>query len=154
MEIRPAQPSDLSTISFIWVERIALLQQTDSYFTPIPNAVQVWEEQAQLWIDDSMVGFYVAEQDSQVLGYIVVTIVAGPVGLRPKQIGKIMDMGLDLHQAHRGLGGNLLNEAKSWLAEHDIRILTVDLPARYPVEEAFWRSNGARLRFSEFWMVI
>ena len=63
-------------------------------------------------------------------------------------------MGLDLHQAHKRLGGSLLDSAKSWLDERDIRILTVDLPARYPVEEAFWRSNGAKLRFNEFWMVI
>ena len=48
MKIRPAIQSDLPTIAFIWYERIALLQQTDSYFTPIPNAMQVWEQQAQL----------------------------------------------------------------------------------------------------------
>lgn len=154
MNIRPAKQSDLSTISFIWYERIALLQQTDSYFTSLPNAVQVWEQQANLWIDDSTVGFYVAEHETHIIGYIIITIVDGPVGLQPKQIGKIIDMGLDLHQAHRGLGGNLLDQAKSWLAEQGIRILTVDLPARYPVEEAFWRGVGAKLRFSQFWMVI
>jgi len=154
MNIRPAKLSDLSTVSFIWYERIALLQQSDSYFTPIPNAVQVWEEQATLWIDDATLGFFVAERESDVIGYVIVTVRDGPLGLHPKQIGKIIDMGLDLHQSHRGLGGKLVDTAKSWLREHDIRILTVDLPALYPVEEAFWRSNGAKLRFSEFWMVI
>jgi hypothetical protein len=154
MNIRPAQQSDLSTVSFIWYERIALLQQTDSYFTPLSDAVQIWEQQANLWIDDSTVGFYVAEHETNIIGYIVITIVDGPVGLYPKYIGKLIDMGLDLHQAHRGLGGNLLDQAKSWLTERDIRILTIDLPARYPVEEAFWRSHGAKLRFSEFWLVI
>lgn len=154
MNIRPAKLSDLSTVSFIWYERIALLQQSDSYFTPIPNATQVWEEQATLWIDDATVGFFVAEHQSEVIGYVIVTVNQGPIGLRPKQIGKIIDMGLDLHQSHRGLGGNLVDMAKSWLSEQGIRILTVDLPARYPVEEAFWRSVGAKLRFSEFWMVI
>lgn len=154
MNIRPAKQSDLPTVSFIWYERIALLQQTDSYFTPLPNAMQVWEQQANFWIDDSNVGFYVAEHESSIIGYLAITIIDGPAGLRPKQIGKLLDMGLDLHHAHRGLGGNLVDKAKSWLNEHGIRILTVDLPARYPVEEAFWRSNGAKLRFSEFWMVI
>lgn len=155
MNIRPAQPADLSAASLIWYERIALLQQTDSYFTPLPNATQVWEQQANLWIDDSNVGFYIAEHEAQhMIGYITVTLLTGPAGLRPTQIGKIIDMGLDLHEAHRGLGGNLLEQAISWLKERDIRILTVDLPARYPVEEAFWRSHGAKLRFNEFWMVI
>jgi Acetyltransferase (GNAT) family len=155
MNIRLAQQSDLSSVSFIWYERIALLQQTDSYFTLLPNATQVWEQQANLWIEDSNVGFYVAEHESHIIiGYLAVTVVDGPAGLRPKQIGKIIDMGLDLHEAHRSLGGSLLDQAKSWLDERGIRILTVDLPARYPVEEAFWRSHGAKLRFNEFWMVI
>ena len=154
MNIRPVKKSDLSNLSSIWLERIALLQQTDTYFTPIPNAMQVWEAQALLWIDDSSFGFYVAEDESHIIGYITVRVAAGPVGLHPKHIGEIIDMGLDLHQSHRGLGGKLIDRVKSWLDERDIRILTVDLPARYPVEEAFWRSHGARLRFNEFWMVI
>jgi hypothetical protein len=153
MNIRPASLSDLSSASFIWYERIALLQQTDSYFTPIPNAMQVWEQNASLWIDDEDIGFYVAEHEGTI-GYIAVTIIDGPIGLRPKYVGKIIDIGLDLHQSHRSLGGNLLAMANSWLADRDVRILTVDLPARYPVEEAFWRSNGAKLRYNEFWISI
>lgn len=154
MNIRIAQQSDIASATFLWFERIALLQQTDTYFTPLDDASQVWQAEATKWLQDDDVIFYVAEQDSHLLGYIVVSIIAGPVGLRPKRIGTILDMSLDLHHAHSGLGGQLINEVKLWLADNNTRVLTVSLPARYPVEEAFWRSQGAKLRFNEFWMLI
>lgn len=154
MNIRPAQQSDLSQLSFIWYERIALLQQTDSYFTPLADAMQVWEQHAEIWLNEESICFFVAEDKERLVGFICVSIVAGPIGLQPAQIGRIIDIGVDLHQAHRDLGGQLFERVKIWLKERDISILTVDLPARYPVEEAFWRSIGAKLRFNEFWMVI
>jgi len=116
--------------------------------------MQVWQQEAMLWFEDDNICFYVAEDESQLIGYISVKIMNGPIGLRPKQLGKIIDIGLDLHQAHRKLGGQLVNVARTWLQERHIRILTVDLPARYPVEDAFWRGIGAKLRFNEFWMAI
>ena len=154
MNIRPTQHSDLSQLSFIWYERIALLQQSDSYFTPLPDAMQVWQEQAALWINDEQRCFLAAEHNDRLIGYICVLIVDGPIGLQPRQLGNIVDIGVDLHQSHRNLGGQLVDEAKAWLNDRNIRILTIDLPARYPVEEAFWRSIGAKLRFNEFWIMI
>lgn len=154
MNIRRAQQSDLPQLSHIWYERIALLQQSDSYFTPLRDAMQVWQGQAALWLDDDQMCFYAAEHDEQPVGYICARIIDGPIGLRPIHLGTIVDIGIDLHQTHRNLGSVLVDEVKAWLKERDIRILTVDLPARYPVEEAFWRSIGAKLRFNEFWMVI
>jgi hypothetical protein len=154
MHVRPANPSDVPQTVFLWYERIALLQQTDSYFALLPSAREVWAETALQWIADDDVGFFVAEVDGSVVGYMVVTIVDGPVGLRPKKLGKLIDMGLDLHQSHRGLGGVLLDTVKVWLSEQKLRVLTVDLPLRYPVEEAFWRSQGAKARFNEYWMLI
>lgn len=38
--------------------------------------------------------------------------------------------------------------------DDDLHVLTVDAPLRYPVEEAFWRSQGAKARFNEYWMTI
>ncbi len=154
MDVRPAKQSDISQTSFLWYERIALLQQTDSYFTALPSGVQVWQETATKWIIDDNVGFFVAEVNNDVVGYMVVTLVDGPVGLRPKKLARLIDMGMDLHQSHSGLGGQLLEQVTNWMREQNLRVLTIDLPLRYPVEEAFWRSQGAKARFNEYWMLI
>ena len=155
MHVRPAIQSDIPQAVFLWYERIALLQQTDSYFTPLPSATQVWENTANNWISAMMNLVFLWRKQMQVVGYMVVTVVDGPVGLRLKTLGKFIDMGLDLHQSHTGLGGELLNHVKAWLVgAQNVRVLTVDLPIRYPVEEAFWRSQGAKARFNEYWMLV
>lgn len=154
MQVRPAMQSDIPQASFLWYERIALLQQTDSYFTPLPSAVQIWESTAQKWLADDRVGFFVAEKDAQVVGYMTVTIANGPVGLRPKYLVKLIDIAMDLHQSHAGLGNQLLDHIRAWMTERNLRVLTIDLPLRYPVEEAFWRSQGAKVRFNEYWMLV
>lgn len=154
MIIRRTQQSDLPKLSHIWYERIALLQQTDFYFTPLPNAMQVWQQHASIWLEDADACFYCAEHDTIPVGFICARVIQGPAGLRPEHLGSVVDIGIDLHQPHRHLGSLMVDAVKDWLNEKDIRILTVDLPARYPVEEAFWRSRGAKLRFNKFWMVI
>jgi len=154
MNIRLAQESDLAAAAALWYERIALLRQTDAYFTPLPNAMQVWKQQAAAWLADSRAAFFVAESDAALVGFVIVAMSDGLPGLQPQQLGRVMDMGLDLHQSHPGLGGNLLARAKSWLKGQGIQVMAVDLSARYPVEEAFWRSQGAKLRFHTYWMAI
>lgn len=154
MIIRPAIQSDITVASSLWFERISLLQQSDNYFTPLEDASQVWEAKAGQWIDHDNFGFFVAERDSTLVGYVVVSIISGPVGLQPKLIGNIIDIGLDLHHAHSGLGKEMVQVVREWLIERDIHVLSVSVPSRYPVEEAFWRSIGAKPRFNEFWMLI
>ena len=154
MNIRLAHESDLRPAAALWYERIALLQQMDSGFAPLPDAMQAWKDQAALWLADRRSALFVAEKDAALVGFVAVTAADGRPGLHPRQLGRVMDMGLDLHQPHAGLGGGLLARAKIWLKEHGIAVMVIDLPARYPVEAAFWRSQGAKLRFNQYWMKI
>lgn len=154
MIIRPALQTDLLKLSHIWYERNALLQQTDSYFTLLPDAMQVWQDHASGWLADEASGFFVAERDMELIGYILAVIQDAPIGYMPMSIGRIADIGLDLHQYHSQLGHRLVEKAKSWLSQFDIDYVVVDVPTQYPVEEAFWRSIGARTRSNTLWMKI
>lgn len=154
MKIRLAQESDLTAASRLWYERIALLQQTDFFFSPLPDAAQAWKHHAAAWLADRRCAFFVAEKDAILIGFMVVAVSDGRPGLHPRQLGRVMEMGLDLHHPHPGLGGSLLDRAKAWLKEQGIPVMVTDLPARYPVEAAFWRSQGAKLRFNGYWMEL
>ena len=76
------------------------------------------------------------------------------MGLYPERVGALLEMAVDLHCAHAGLSDALLDSAKGWLAKHDVRHLEIDAPARYPVEEAYWRAKRAKARFTGFWLEI
>lgn len=154
MKIRLAQASDLRAASALWHERAALLQQTDFAFRPLPNARRVWEERAALWLEDRETAFFVAENNEGLIGFAAVGIVDGQAGLRPRRMGRLIEMVLDLHQPHPGLGRRLLAGAKTWLKARGIEAMAVDSPARYPLEAAFWRSQGAKLRFHGYWMAV
>lgn len=154
MIIRVAQQTDLLKLSHIWYERNALLQQSDSYFTLLPDAMQVWRDQATDWLVDDAIGFFVAERDGDLIGYIVVEVQDAPIGYAPEQFGRVADIGLDLHQYHSQLGRKLVEQAKSWLNQFEIDYVVIDVSAKYPVEEAFWRTLGARTRSNTLWMKI
>ena len=63
-------------------------------------------------------------------------------------------MAVDLHETHRGSSEQLLDRAKRWLTAKNVTQLEIDVPARYPVEAAFWRAQGARLRTARHWLEI
>ncbi|MCY3866632.1 MAG: hypothetical protein OXG68_14440 [Chloroflexi bacterium] len=152
MQIRSALLTDLEAGAQLWHDRIALLQQTDPAFRLLPDAAARWRAKAERWIADDEVGFFVATVDGELVGQVAVRVVAGQPGLYPERVGAVLEMAVDLHRASPGLSDGLLACAKDWLAKQGVRHLVIDVPARYPVEEAFWRARRARARFTRFWL--
>lgn len=152
--IRLAVEEDLAQASAIWHERVSLLQQSDHFQQSKPARIPEWQRQARSWLNSDQCGFFVGDVNEVVSGYMVVMISSGPAGLEPVFVGKVIDLAIDLHESHSGLVGALLDEASQWLRSRGIDFLAVDVPARYPVEEAFWRAQGARLRFNQNWLAL
>lgn len=154
MDIRPAESSDLESASQLWFDRINLLPQSDWQFKLLPNAKEEWRTKTSGWITDDQVLFLVAENDEDLIGLIAVGVVDGMPGMHPQRKGVLLDMVVDLHETHQALSERLLDQAKRWLSAKHVTQLEVDVPARYPVEAAFWRAQGARLRFERRWLKI
>ena len=96
----------------------------------------------------------IAEDGPALLGFIIVAVMDGYPGLQPERLGILEAMAVDLHCAHPGLSGGLLARAKTWLRSQGIAVIEVRAPARYPVEEAFWQGQGAKLRSRTYWLNI
>lgn len=152
--IRFAVEEDLRQAVLIWNERVSFLQQSDDLQPLKPERILDWQRQAKSWLTNDKCGFFVGEVNKSIRGYMVIMISEGAAGLGPAVVGKVIDMAVDLHESHPGLSGALLDEARKWLKARDIRFLTVDVPARYPVEAAFWRAQGARTRFNQNWLAL
>jgi GNAT superfamily N-acetyltransferase len=154
MIIRPAETADLEAATQLWFDRIHLLQQTDSHIQLLPAAEDAWRSKARSWIADDKVLFLVSAKCERLFGMIAVDVVEGRPGLHPQRRGVVLDMAVDLHETHRGASEQLLERAKNWLSAQNVTQLEIDVPARYPVEAAFWRAQGARLRFERHWLRI
>lgn len=154
LAIRFAVEGDLRQASLLWNERASLLQQSDDLQPLNQERILDWQRRARSWLTNDKCGFFVGEVNESISGYMVIMISEGPAGLGPVVVGKVIDMAVDLHESRPGLSSALLDEARKWLQARDIAYLTVDVPARYPVEEAFWRAQGARTRFNQNWLAL
>ncbi len=154
MQISSALEADLESVAQVWFDRLALLQQTDPLIRLSSDALERWRARAQTWIANEEYAFFLARDADAVRGYIVITTRDGPAGLEPQRLGTVVEMAVDLHQAHSGLSRQLLARAKVWLQARGVNCLETAAPARYPVEEAFWRGQGARLSSQTFWLEI
>lgn len=154
MRIRQARQSDIAAAAQLWFERMSLLRETDTSRVLAQDAIQAWANQAHLWIKSNEYAFFVGEIHGEIVGLLIVSMRENPSWLLPRQLGVIVEMAVDLHQAHPGLSGALLAQAKAWLKTHGVRLLEIQAPARYPVEEAFWRAQGARTRSSNMWLSL
>ncbi len=143
MQIRLAKSADLPAAAQLWFDRITLLQQVDPHVKLLPDAREKWSDVATSWIKDEQVSFLVGEENGTLVGFAVVEVAPGKPGMHPQWRGILLEMVLDLHETHRGLSDQLLSRAKRWLASAGVTQLEVDMPARYPVEAAFWRAQGA-----------
>ena len=152
--VRQAVEADLPQAAALWRDRIAILQQTDRHCRPTSDSRADWLECARVWLIDERTEFLVAFADATMAGYMVVTVAAGLPGQDPDRVGKVLDLAVDLHRSHPGLGRALLRRARDWLQSRDIRVMTVDVPAHYPVEMAFWSAQGGRQRIAQFWLEL
>lgn len=150
MEIRRARMADLEAAAALWYERLAMLRESASWIEFAPDAIDRWRVRAANWIDADDFAFYIAEADGQIIGLAVVSVTEGKPGLRPARGGLLHELAVDLHHPHSGLSGRLLEAAKAWLRSKGITVLDVCAPASYPVEEAFWRAQGAGLRERQY----
>ena len=150
MEIRRAQAADLEAAAALWHERMALLREAGSGFELADDAVDRWRRRAASWVADAEFAFYIAEADGEIVGLVVVTTQAGKAGRWPERSGLLLELAVDLHQALSGLSGRLLAAATAWLRSRDIAVLEIQAPANYPVEDAFWRAQGAALSARQY----
>lgn len=131
-----------------------MLQLTDRRCRPTSDSRADWLARARVWLIDEQTEFLVALADTTLAGYLAVSVIAGIPGQYPDRVGRVQDMALELHRSHPGLGSALLKRARDWLRSRDIQVMTVDVPAHYPVETAFWRAQGGRQRFVQHWLNV
>lgn len=150
MEIRCARAADLEAAAELWYERMAMLRESARWIEFAPDAIDCWRNRAVNWIEDDDCAFFVAETHGKIIGLTVVTASEGSPGLYPDRVGILMELAVDLHHPHSGLSGRLIESARTWLLSKDVSVLDVCAPVSYPVEDLFWRAQGATLSVRQY----
>ncbi|MDX1995693.1 MAG: GNAT family N-acetyltransferase [bacterium] len=142
MNIRPATADDLPLMADLWQERRVILSQIDPRFVLSANEREAWLSEAQNALTSPSARLYVAYEGSACIGYIR--------GTKQEQAGIVEEMALDAHRYHGGLGRELVRHISAWMKEQGAENLTVSVPRRMAVEQAFWRSLGAQENAQEW----
>jgi GNAT superfamily N-acetyltransferase len=150
--VRAAASSDLPELSRLWHEKMVLQQQADSRLVLMQKARTKWTESAAQWLTDKRCCFQLAEDEGLLLGYIVGWLQDSPPGLLPERIGAVTDLMVDAHSQRSGVGRLLLTALRDWFTGKGIQQLIAYVPARFAVEQAFWRSQGAAEWMTILWL--
>jgi ribosomal protein S18 acetylase RimI-like enzyme len=126
MQIRLATDADLAMLQRIYEERVALLAQSDRRVRPA--TVQ--------WLGRADGCVWVGQAGGEVAGYVSVWW--------PDAVWTIDHMSLDAHAYHPGLARALAAAVRDAARAQGATEILVNVPSYDPVEQAFWRSIGAR----------
>lgn len=152
LTIRRAETNDIPELSRLWYEKRTVQQQFDRRLTLAADGRTAWEHAAASWLTDAGCAIFVGSYDAGLLGYVIGWVQPNPPGLLPEKIGVITDMALDSHQYQGGLGRSLVKAARGWFAGQGVENVIVNVPYRHAVEQAFWRSLGAREWVDVMWL--
>ena len=106
---------------------------------------------AQTWLDDARCGFFDAEREGEVIGYIVGWLQPMP-GVVPEQIGLVTEIAIDAHGYHGGVGRALVATLRDWFTGKGAAQITIWTPHYDAVSQAFWRSLGATEWVDVLWI--
>ena len=128
-----------------------MVLQVDHRTALAPNARELWMAAAQKWLDEARCGFFAAERDGDVIGYVVGWLQPMP-GLMPEQIGLITEMAIDAHGYHGGVGRGLVSALRDWFSAQGAKQTVVWAAHFDAVSQAFWRSLGAAEWVDVLWI--
>lgn len=150
--IRAVNAPDLPALVELWLEKSILFAQADRRVKVSADARVRWLAQAEIWLQDERCGFFAAERDEKIIGYIIGWQQPAPPLFDAPYIGAVTDMAIDAHGYHPGAGRALVSSLKNWFEGRDVRQMLVYAPRRYAAEQAFWRSLGATEWMDVLWL--
>jgi GNAT superfamily N-acetyltransferase len=142
--VRAATAHDLPRLASLWYENTVLQQQADRRLKMAPDGEARWTLAATAWLADPQARIVVADRGDGVIGYAVGRVEAGPSGLLPEQRGVILELAIDAHGYHAGVGRELIGALRQWFKGQGAEEFIVHVTRRHAVEQAFWRALGAK----------
>ncbi len=96
--------------------------------------------------DDALV--VVAEEDGNIIGYMIGVVESARPFLKIKKMGRISDACVGADHRKKGIGEKMFNFLLDWFREKGVEYITLSFDHRNEGARAFWRKMG----FEE-WMV-
>lgn len=152
--IREALDRDVASIVEIWRQSVEFHGQRDPVFTQSKTGHVRFRSFLIRKMAADRAQVLIAEVDSVIAAYGICLLRRHPSYFAPAEHGFISD--LDVHQAYRrqGLGQKLLLELLTWLRQHRIVRVEIEVATMNEVSKSFWNKQGFRTYYEAMWREI
>jgi len=152
--IRPGTEDDLPGMLRLWREMMDFHAHWDARFQPKPSPVaeQAWAD----YLREEILGsdtwcVFVAERERKLVGQTLGELrKRAPVWL-PQTYGYVTDIVVDPDGRREGIGSVLFSALKDWFRERGATHLELQVLARNPASQAFWRAMGCNEYSNTMW---
>jgi GNAT superfamily N-acetyltransferase len=145
--IRPLQRTDADSLAQMWEQLISFHQNLDPDLPgPARNGALRYAQRLVERIDDSETLTLVAEDDGQVVGFVLGMVVDfAPDVFSQERSGFLADIFVDEAHRRHGVGRQLVKALTDWFSnEHHLTHYEWHVAAQNPDGRAFWQALGGR----------
>lgn len=144
--IRRVRATDQAAVERLWQELMDCHAEMDPGLPrPTPNGAHFYAERLIERMDDENTCTLVAEENGQVIGYVLGAIIdLMPDVFDQQPSGFLADIYVDPAYRGNGVGRALVNGLVSWFRGHGVNYYEWNAAARNHDARAFWAALGGR----------
>ena len=144
MNIRRATLADLDAIELLWREMMDFHIAIDDYFIMVPEADTNHREYMTGLLQNEAKCIIVADDNGQIIGYLMAEINDYPPIYLQKQYGHISAISVTASAQREGIGHQLLDAALDWFRGQGVKRVECAVAVENPVSQRFWKGLGFR----------
>ena len=142
--VRRAGRRDLEGIQSLWELLREDQAKGDDRLAPVIGASRLVSEHREAILADPRTGFFVAEEQGELIGFLHAQIDPNDPIYAPERYGTIVDLFVTEPSRGRGVGSQLLEYCVEWLCSHNLAEFRVATPAGNEAARRFFEARGAR----------
>lgn len=142
MKIIEAEERHVPEIVGLWVDLMNFHKELNQFHILRDGAEIHWEKYLRKCMESETDKVFIATDENDVIGYIIVKIKEYPPLFRLDHFGFISDMYVDSGHRRKGIGKKLLNKAYEWFDSHKIERVELRVEPKNENGYSFWRKHG------------
>lgn len=152
--IRPAQKYDLERIGDLWVILMAFHAELDPRFAIPAQGRTHYIRHVNLALRDNNYRVFVAEEQGQIVGYIIGYIAENSPIFPQSNYGFIADLCVIRSERRQGIGESLVAEICQWFRQRGMTNVQLNVAHHNEISQSFWRKIGCRDYLDHMWLKL
>lgn len=141
--MRRAQQSDQDRIGKLWMQLLDEQAALEGRFEIADDALERWENDFPMWLDDETSRIYVAERDEQIVGFATARRWGPPPIYKESSEVYLDELYVQPERRRRGLGTQLLRAVRDWADRLNAQRIRLRVLMANDAGRAFWEAQEA-----------